>query len=87
MSTVKEIYGHIALELIKNSIHSGHIDSEAVYQEANKSNRAILNKIIGDLILPGSAILKLVYPDPGVAEASQSGVLRVSCNSTPGNLC
>jgi hypothetical protein len=41
MSTVKEIYGHIALELIKNSIHSGHIDSEAVYQEANKSNRAI----------------------------------------------
>jgi glycerol-3-phosphate O-acyltransferase len=57
MSTVKEIYGHIALELIKNSIHSGHIDSEAVYQEANKSNRAILNKIIGDLILPGSAIL------------------------------
>jgi glycerol-3-phosphate O-acyltransferase len=57
MSTVREIYGHIAMELIKNSRQSGHVDPDAVYQEANKSNRVILNRIIGDLLLPGSAIL------------------------------
>lgn len=57
MATVREAYGHIALELIKNSVHSSDIDPDAVYQEANKSNRKILNKITADLVLPESEFL------------------------------
>ncbi|AHC13626.1 1-acyl-sn-glycerol-3-phosphate acyltransferase [Salinispira pacifica] len=56
MNTIKEKYGHIAKELIQNSIQTGHVDPDAIYQEANKSNRAILNKIVQDLLLPGSDI-------------------------------
>ncbi len=57
MGTVRDVYGHIALELVKNSVHSSQIEPDAVYQEANKSNRRILNKIISDLLLPESTIL------------------------------
>lgn len=57
MATIKEQYGHIARELIKNSIHSSTIDAQAVYQPANISNRRVLDSIIGDLILPQSEIV------------------------------
>lgn len=56
MTTIREKYGHIAKELVQNSMQSGSVDPDAIYQEANKSNRSILNKIVQDLLLPGSEI-------------------------------
>ena len=55
-STVSDMFGAIAKELVKNCIHAEKITPENVFQAANLKNRALVNKIMEYLVLPGSSI-------------------------------
>lgn len=57
MATVAEMFGHVARELEKNSIHAERISAETVFQAANLKNRKLINAVMEQLVLPGSAIL------------------------------
>lgn len=56
MQTIKERYGLVATELIKNSKHSSSVTSDKVFQEANAENRALIDQVVKELLLPGSRI-------------------------------
>lgn len=56
MSTVAEMFGNVARELVKNSIHAERVTPENVFQAANLKNRALVHKIMEYLVLPSSGI-------------------------------
>ena len=73
MNTIKNVYGHVAKKLIRNSIQPSAVEPGTVFQKANKLNRNILNKeIIRDLIHPESDILNFSQIQR-LSELSQKG--------------
>lgn len=57
MATIREVYGNLASEMVKNSRHPGRITHDAIFQESNLKNRALVNRILDDLIDPASRIV------------------------------
>lgn len=58
LGPVREEFMQEARSLRKNSIQPRTITADNVYQEANVTNRAIIHKVLDDLILPGSGLLQ-----------------------------
>jgi glycerol-3-phosphate O-acyltransferase len=54
VATVKDRYIDVAMQMVKNSIRSGTVTKDVVYQEGNVKNRELVYKIIDDLIKPES---------------------------------
>ena len=54
---LSESYADIGAELIRSSRQPREVSKHDVYQEANKRSRKLVEKIIAELILPGSTIL------------------------------
>ena len=56
MSAIKELYKDIAEEMIRNSSQTENVTQEHVFQEGNRRNRELVNRIVDDLIDPRSRI-------------------------------
>ncbi len=56
MSSIREMYTDIAREMVANSQQPEHVTEEHVFQEGNRKNRELVNRIIDDLIDPRSRI-------------------------------
>lgn len=54
MATVREVYGDLAYEMVKNSRQPGKITRDLIFQESNLKNRDLINRILDDLLQPGS---------------------------------
>jgi glycerol-3-phosphate O-acyltransferase len=61
MKSIKEQYGHIARKMMENAQHSNRIGRESLYQEANLENRALVNQVLDDLVLPESQVQGLEH--------------------------
>ena len=56
MIHIDELFRQITDELIRNSQERQHVERNHVFQPANMKNRALVEKIIDKLVLPGSRI-------------------------------
>ncbi len=56
MIHIDELFRQITDELIRNSQERQHVERNHVFQPANMKNRALVEKIIEKLVLPGSRI-------------------------------
>ncbi len=57
MSSIKELYKEIAYQMVKNSKQTENVTHEHVFQEGNRENQELLNRIVADLIDPRSRIV------------------------------
>jgi glycerol-3-phosphate O-acyltransferase len=57
LGPIREVFSGHARQMRENSLQARTITPDAVYQEANVSNRDLINLILDDLALPGSGIL------------------------------
>ncbi len=57
MATVKEVYGDLAYEMVRNSHQPGRITHDAIFQESNLQNRALINRILDELVQPESTFV------------------------------
>ncbi len=57
MATIKDTYGELALQMVRNSQQPDRITHDAIYQESNMANRALINRILDDLVQPGSTVV------------------------------
>ncbi len=55
--TVMQRYGHLAPRFLENMRSQERVTSESVFQEGNKVNRALVEEVLADLMLPGSTLL------------------------------
>jgi glycerol-3-phosphate O-acyltransferase len=77
MQTIREIYGDIARQMVENSRQPHRVDETAIYQEGNLDNRRLIDGILDELLLPGSALyhfehLSMLYD---YAQAGSSGLI------------
>ena len=56
MKHIDELFRQITDQLVKNSHEQQEVDRDRVFQPANRANRVLVEKIIEQLILPGSTI-------------------------------
>jgi len=56
VSSIKDMYKEIAYEMVKNSEQTEDVTQEHVFQEGNRRNRELVNRIVDDLIDPRSRI-------------------------------
>src|SRR5690606_33674 len=56
MIMIKDRYLELAKELLANSKAAASITGDHVYEPANSANRLIIDKIVKDLLLPGSRL-------------------------------
>ena len=56
MQHIDELFRQITDQLIRNSRQGQSVDRESVFQPANAANRVLVDKIIEQLVLPGSTI-------------------------------
>lgn len=72
LGPIRAQFGSEAMAMRTNSIQPRTITPDNVFQEANEANRNLIHRILDDLLLPGSAVLK-----PGhmieLHERSQNG--------------
>ncbi|TVQ41093.1 MAG: 1-acyl-sn-glycerol-3-phosphate acyltransferase [Spirochaetaceae bacterium] len=57
MATMRDRYGELALEMVRNSRQPKRITHDAIFQESNLKNRALINRILDDLVQPGSTVV------------------------------
>jgi glycerol-3-phosphate O-acyltransferase len=77
MRSIRETYGDVAQKMVENSRQPHRVDETAIYQESNLENRKLVDGILDDLLLPGSALfhfenLKTLYD---YAQAGYSGLI------------
>jgi glycerol-3-phosphate O-acyltransferase len=77
MRTIRDTYEDIARKMVENSRQPHRVDETAIYQESNLANRKLIDGILEDLILPGSALfhfehMQLLYD---YAQAGKSGLI------------
>jgi len=56
MKSIGELFQDIAAELIRNSVHAAKITPENVFQHANLKNRVLVQKVVGNFVLPQSLV-------------------------------
>ena len=56
MRTIRDNYEGIARKMVENSRQPHQVDETAIYQESNLDNRKLIDGILEDLVLPGSAL-------------------------------
>lgn len=57
LGPIREVFGSASGSLQEHSIQRRTITSENVYQESNQANRAIIHRILDELLLPGSGLI------------------------------
>jgi len=57
LGPIREVYADRGRTMVANSGQPGVVTTETVYQEANTDNRRLIDEILDELILPGSAII------------------------------
>lgn len=77
MRTIRENYEGIARKMVENSRQPHRVDETAIYQESNLDNRKLIDRILEDLVLPGSALyhfehLQMLY---NYAQQGYSGLV------------
>lgn len=71
MVPIRQRYEAVAQELIKHSRQPDLVTRDAVFQESNLTNRRLVERIVSDLILPGSGIDGLEHLEKLLALAKQ----------------
>ncbi len=66
---IRERFSEIAEQMRENSSHARHITPETVYQEQNKSNTVLVDRVLDELILPRSEVLNIRHLDQLYAES------------------
>jgi len=57
MATIREVYGDLAMQMVQNSRQPDRITHDAIFQESNLNNRSLIEKILDDLVQPGSSMV------------------------------
>ncbi len=57
LGPIREVYADLGRTMVANSGQPQAVTTENVYQEANTDNRLLMNQIVDELVLPGSAII------------------------------
>ena len=70
--TVKERYADYVPEFLERSKQADRVSHEAVFQQANEHTRALVNRIVGSLMKPGSRLLGFEHLKE-LYERSQAG--------------
>lgn len=63
MGTIREAYEDIAHKMVENSRQPHRVDETAIYQESNLENRKLIESILDDLLIPGSALYHFEHLD------------------------
>lgn len=56
MSSIRDNYGDIARKMVENSRQPHRVDETAIYQEGNLNNRKLIDGILEELLVEGSAL-------------------------------
>ncbi len=56
MGSIRENYGDIARKMVENSRQPHRVDETAIYQESNRENRKLIDGILEELLIEGSAL-------------------------------
>lgn len=56
MGSIRKNYGDIARQMVENSRQPHRVDETAIYQESNLENRKLIDGILEELVMEGSAL-------------------------------
>lgn len=54
---IRDRFGRVAEQMRQNSSQAGRITPDGVYQEQNRTNTELVNRVLDELLLPGSRLL------------------------------